>query len=85
MEIRFGNLSIEKFSERTGWDFSEEDIKWLKEHRTDIASFTDKDKFHIFDAPFCIVVGEDILEKLKEMLIKYNSATETKRQFDVLF
>jgi len=50
-----GNLTIEQLSKRTGWEFSESELKWLNEHRQDNATVRmDSGKFHIFDMPFCI-------------------------------
>ena len=56
MNIRFGNLTLEKFAEKVGADFTAEELATLNECRTDLANFTDPDKFHIFDHPAVVVV-----------------------------
>lgn len=73
MTVYFGNVSVDKLEERCGWKFSEEDKKWLNDHRQTSANNIGKNEFHIFDLPFFIQVGEDISDELVEMLTKYNN------------
>ena len=68
-----GNLTVEKFEKDAGWVFSEEDKKWLEEHRTNEADFKDSDKFHIFDIPYAIVVGSEIVGDFMKIIHKYNN------------
>lgn len=69
--MKFGNISIEEFEKRNNVNFSNEDRKWLVEHRTRIAN-GEKGKFHIFEYPFCIEYSKDIEKDLMNILSKYN-------------
>jgi hypothetical protein len=69
----FGNLTIKAFSERTKVVFSDEDRKYLDEHREVNASVIPKNKFHIFDIPFCIVCGSfEFAQELYDVIKKYD-------------
>ena len=47
MAVYLGNLSIDDFIKRTGYDITDEDRKVLESHRQDSASVaSDSDKFH---------------------------------------
>lgn len=83
MQVRFGNLSVSKLEERIGVKFSTDDRQWLENHRTDTASFTDKDKLHIFDLPFQVMCGEDIGDEVVEMFTRYNDKTPFKKHLMV--
>ena len=72
MKIYLGNLTINQLEDRCGCKFEKEDYEWLKEHRQDNAEIKTKDKFHIFDMPFMIQTGEEISDKLVQILTKYN-------------
>lgn len=72
MKIYLGNLTINQLEDRCGCKFEKEDYEWLKEHRQDNAEIKAKDKFHIFDMPFMIQAGEEISDKLIQILTKYN-------------
>lgn len=80
MNARFGNLTISGFETKTEVQFSEEDRKWMEEHRIDKADFKDDDKFHIFELPLGIMAGSNIGEELINRLKKYS---EYKRHFYV--
>lgn len=79
--INLGNLSIDEFIKRTGYDLSNEDRKLLESHRQDNASINpNSDKFHIFDIPFSITVGEKFSTKLINILQKYENIKKSKEQ-----
>ena len=84
MELRFGNLTISKFEDRCGCKFEKEDYEWLKQHRQDNAQHIEKDKFHIFDIPFSIIVGNNIQNKLVEILTKYNDMKAFDERLNIL-
>ena len=77
ISVRFGNLTVEAFEKKTEVTFSDEDRKWLNEHRTDNASDERNDVFHIFDMPLGIACGFDIYKELVAILMKY----DFKKQF----
>lgn len=79
--INLGNLSIDEFIKRTGYNLSDEDRKLLESHRQDNASVvSNSDKFHIFDIPFSITVGEKFSTKLINILQKYENIKKSKEQ-----
>ena len=84
MQVRFGNLTISKFEDRCGCKFEKEDYEWLKQHRQDDAQHIEKDRFHIFDMPFSIIVGENIQDKLVEILTKYNNIKAFNESLNIL-
>lgn len=79
MNVRFGNLSVLAFEEKTEVHFSDEDFIWLNQHRADTADFKENDKFHIFELPLGIVAGE----KCGPELVKRLSGYPFKRHFTV--
>lgn len=81
MEVRFGNLSVNQFMEKTGAKLSAKDKQFLEKHRTDIADFKEDDKYHIFAMPFSIVSGHKIAQELFDMMKKYDD----KKVFDEEF
>ena len=81
MAVYLGNLSIDDFIKRTGYDITDEDRKVLESHRQDSASVaSDSDKFHIFDVPFAITVGEHYSQQLVNILQKYENIKKSKSQ-----
>lgn len=84
MSIYLGDLTVQEFEKRTGWTFQKEDRDFLKKHRTGIADFKDEDKFHIHEIPFSIRAGADIIEDLKNIILKYNDKKECKERFMLL-
>lgn len=71
--ICLGNLSIEQIEKEYGVIFSEEDRKWLSEHRQDKADNIGKDKWYFFDIPRIIVVGSyEFRDEIYDRLIKYS-------------
>lgn len=84
MEIALGNLDIFKLEKRTGWNFSDEDRKWLESRRQDNVNIT-SGKFHIFDIPFKIHASYQIKTKLTEILNKYNNDNPSKEPLAVAF
>ena len=79
MSIALGNLSINEFIRRTGYNISKDDIFLLNSHRQDNATVApNSDKFHIFDMPFSIVVGENFKTQLINILTKYESISPSK-------
>ena len=74
MGIMLGNLTIRELEKRTGWTFSDDDRKWLEDHRQELAEIDpNKEEFHVFDIPFGITVSAPIKTKLIDMLTKYNN------------
>lgn len=84
MNIKLGNLTIFQFEERIGHKLSEEDRDWLKEHKQENAQHIKKNKLHIFDIPFCIIVGSEISNDLVEMLKKYDDIKQFKEELQIL-
>lgn len=73
MNVRFGNLSVKQFEERTGVTLTDEDRSWFEEHRQDNATVTAPDKLHIFDMPFGIKCGDAIVHEAIKRLQAYGS------------
>lgn len=87
MAIYLGNQTISDLERRTGYIFSDEDIRWLESHRQDSADIKfDSDKFHIFDIPFEIHAAEPISDYLLKLLMKYEDIKPSKEplQFAVI-
>ena len=87
MAIYLGNQTISDLERRTGYIFSDEDIRWLESHRQDSADIKfDSDKFHIFDIPFEIHAAEPISDYLLKLLMKYEDVNPSKEplQFAVI-
>lgn len=82
MHVRFGNLTIEEFEKRTEVKFSDEDRKWLEEHRIDNAQGKENNRFHIFDMPLGIIagfdIGDELVKRLKQYEFKKSFSVETK-------
>lgn len=79
MGVYLGNVSISELERRTGYNFSEEDRKWLESHRQDDADVKfDSEKFHIFDIPFEIHVTQSINDYLTKLLLKYENISSSK-------
>jgi hypothetical protein len=73
MGIMLGNLTIEEFGKRSGVVFSEEDKKFLGEHRVNHATAIPKDGFHIFDIPYSVMCGSgEFARELYGVLSKYD-------------
>ena len=51
MFLKFGNLSPEKFAERVGSAFTDDESTYLRSVRSQNAALTGPDDFHIFDDP----------------------------------
>ena len=67
--VYLGNVSINDFERRTGYVFSDEEKKWLEDHRQDNATISyNSNSFHIFDVPLAIHVSETIYDKLMTIL-----------------
>ena len=84
MQVRFGNLSVAQFENRIGQKLDIEDYDWLEEHRQSSAHNIAKDKLHIFDLPFQIIVGSEISGELTEMLQKYYDKKSFKESLQIL-
>ena len=72
MNVYFGNLTVEQLEARLETKLTKTDRVFLEKHRTDNASFSENDKFHIFDMPLCIHSGADVVTKVEDILRKYN-------------
>lgn len=84
--MKLGNLSIDEFIRRTGYDISDEDRKILELHRQDVAAIEPlSDKFHIFDLPFSIEVAKPFGIELINMLQKYDDVCVSKEPFTICF
>lgn len=60
MSIYLGNLSVEQIEEQHEITLSDEDRKWLKEHRQENVSVPlAKDRWHCFDIPRLILADSD--------------------------
>ena len=70
--VYFGNMSINEWQTEMGVTLSEEDIKWLNEHKQESAQSIKNDKFHIFSEPRQMHVGTEIVTELVERLTKYD-------------
>lgn len=81
--MMLGNLSIRELEDRTGWKLSENDFNYLKEHRQYNAQNIAKDKLHIFDLPFVVLCGEDIVDKVVEILKSYEDKQTSKQQLQI--
>ena len=82
--INLGNISIDEFIKRTGYNLSDDDRKLLELHRQDNASIiSNSDKFHIFDIPFSITVGEKFSTKLINILQKYENINKSKESLSI--
>lgn len=79
MAIYLGNLTIKEFEKRTGYNFSEEDRKWLEAHKQESATVKfDSGKFHIFDILFMMQASEEISDELLKLLLKYENISPSK-------
>lgn len=69
MSIFLGNLTIEQIEERAGIVLSDDDRKYMKANRQEKVNDTpiDVGKWHGFDIPFAIMVGD------KETATMYNN------------
>lgn len=62
--LRMGNLTVADFMNNVGAAATPAEIDWLERWRTDNASFTDPDAFHIFDDPaISIVIGKGCMNR----------------------
>lgn len=81
--MMFGNLSIKQLEDRTGWKLSENDFNYLKEHKQDNAQHIEKDKLHIFDLPFVVLCGEDIVDEVVKILKSYEDKQTSKEKLQI--
>jgi hypothetical protein len=83
--MMLGNLSVKEFSERSKVVFSDEDEKYLAEHRESHASVIPKDKFHIFDIPYSILCGSmEFTRELYGVLKKYDFSKSPELRINTL-
>jgi hypothetical protein len=60
--LKLGNLTVKRFAEIVGADFTEEEVALLEAYRVDLASSKDPATFHIFQDPaISIHIGEDAM------------------------
>lgn len=79
MGFSLGNLSINEFIRRTGYNINEKDKLILEQHRQDNATIDPySDKFHIFDIPFSIIVASSFKNELINILTKYEEISKSK-------
>ena len=70
MSIRLGNLSLEQMQKEAGVTFPKEFVAAMESKRQENVSVPiAKDKWHCFHLPFELVIGEDLLELVKEHLV----------------
>lgn len=84
MNIRLGNLTTFQLEERIGHILEEQDRYWINDHIQQNAQHIEKDKLHIFDIPFSIIVGSEISDELVKILKKYNNKKPFKETLQIL-
>lgn len=63
MILKFGNMSVRQFEEKTGTKFTDAEVATLESYRCDDANANTTDGFHIFDDPAISVhIGAVALE-----------------------
>lgn len=58
MAIALGNLSVKEMEARTGVTFPEELVKYMEENRQEKTKDVAEGKWHCFDIPFMLLVGD---------------------------
>ena len=70
MNIQLGNLSLEEIQKEVGVEFPKEFLEYMGDKRQENVSISiDKDKWHCFHLPFELVIGEGLLDAVKEHLV----------------
>ena len=70
MNIQLGNLSLEEIQREVGVEFPKEFLEYMGDKRQENVSVPiGKDKWHCFHMPFELVVGEELLDAVKEHLV----------------
>lgn len=83
--VYLGNISINDFEWRTGYVFSDEEKKWLEDHRQDNATISyNSNSFHIFNIPLAIHVSETIYDKLMTILNKQEDILSSREPIMIL-
>lgn len=71
MSIMLGNLSVDEIMKRSGVSFSEADVKWLNDTRSQKVELTDC-TWHCYDIPFMIVCkSKDMAKEVYDRLGRY--------------
>lgn len=74
MYLRMGNLTVRQFADRVNADFSDNEVEFLEDLRTDVAQFEDSNRFHIFDDPaISVVVGREAMPAVIDTFTTANS------------
>ncbi len=83
--IFLGDLTVDEFAKRTGFNISEEDKATLNKYKCDKATIDYKEnQLHIFDIPFAIEISMPIYKEIFSMLNKYNDISSTKEPLRVI-
>jgi hypothetical protein len=82
--VYLGNLTTKQLTERLGIALTIDEIEKLEEKRTDNAQEIPEGKWHCFDAPFSIQVGDyDTAQFLADILGPYGSEMKTSIQIGI--
>ena len=73
--IFLGNLTAEALCKRLGVEFSDEDVKWLNDHRQERVNHEELQEgmIHIFDIPFMVMCdAKQTAIMVRDRLSKYD-------------
>lgn len=72
MNIFLGNLSVDQIMERSGVKFSDADIQWMNERRSQKTELPDG-TWHCYDLPFMIICKtKDLAKEVADRLGRYD-------------
>ena len=84
MSILLGNLNIQEIEDRAGVTFPEELIEYMKPRKQESASNVKIGKWHCFDIPFTLVVGDmDTAKKIYRHLEPLSKSFNKKMQISI--
>ena len=85
MGFALGNLTIDDFIKRTGYNITEEDKAILDKYRQENATISPySEALHIFDVPFSITISEPIYDTIIKILFKYEDEQSSKEPLKVI-
>lgn len=79
MKVRFGNLTVKAFIEKTDADFTDDEIEKLESMRSDRAQDTPSGKFHIFADPS---IGFVVSKEISKEVVGILKAANTRKVFN---
>ena len=83
--IYLGNLTINQFIQRTGYNLSDADRRWFEAHRSNNATIrSDGSVFHIFDLPFSIHVSKNLIDQLMSKLMVYENVRPSNEPLQII-